>query len=180
MKIYTRQGDKGHTSLFGGERVQKNCPRAAAYGSIDELNALLAMAKNLCRSEEIKGILLALQNELFKIGTDLATKLSARSRVSRIKMEDWQKLESEIDRLDKNLPPLRDFILPGGLSGAACIHLARSVCRRAERRIVTLMQAEDDINPELLRYVNRLSDLLFVMARYENITEGGEELKWQK
>ena len=180
MKIYTRRGDTGDTSLFGGERVHKDSLRVAAYGSFDELSAALAIAQSLCSSEKLQKILSVLQNALFRAGADLATKSDARCRISRIDAEDWRKLETEIDQIEEELPPLKNFILPSGLSGTACLHFARAVCRRAERDLVSLMKAEEDVNPELLIYVNRLSDLLFVLARYENISGGGREVIWQE
>jgi cob(I)alamin adenosyltransferase len=180
MKIYTGRGDKGETSLFSGEQVDKDSPRVAAYGSLDELNSILGVAQAFCLNQKVRETVGSLQNELFTAGTDLATRNTGKRKINRIQKKNWRQLEARIDLLQESLPPLRDFILPGGISGAALIHLARTVCRRAERLLMTLKKKEADVNPELIVYLNRLSDLLFVLARYENILEGGKEELWQK
>ena len=179
MKIYTRRGDRGETSLFSGEKVGKDSLRVDAYGSLDELNSFLGVAQSFCHNQEVKKTLTLLQNQLFKAGADLATRETGKRQVSRIQEEDWRQLENQIDLLQEELPPLKEFILPGGISGAAFLHLARTVCRRTERLLTALMKIEDT-NPELIIYLNRLSDLLFVLARYENILEQGQEELWQK
>jgi cob(I)alamin adenosyltransferase len=178
MKIYTGRGDGGRTSLFSGERVGKDARRVEAYGTLDELNSLLGWAQAETRCPEISEILTALQSELFEAGADLAT-VGSRRRVRRLGEDDWRRLESLIDQLDGKLPPLRNFVLPGGSAAASVIHMARSVCRRGERLLVRLMRAEPDVNEHLLVYLNRLSDLLFVLARYENFRAGAEETPWR-
>lgn len=180
MKIYTRRGDQGETSLFSGERVGKDFPRVAAYGTLDELNSVLGIALSLAQNKRVQEVLLSLQHKLFQAGADLATTSACKRPVDRIQKSDWGSLETLIDELEGELPFLKDFILPGGSSGAAFVHFARVVCRRAERQIVALMKTDEDVNSELLIYLNRLSDLLFVLARYENILEGGKEEIWQK
>ncbi len=166
MKLYTRSGDDGTTQLFAGGRVPKTHLRVAACGTLDELNAQLGLARSLgARNEDC---LARLQSLLLRVGADLATPLQARSdHVTRIDaaVVDW--LETEIDRFDGQLPPLTVFILPGGTPPAAALHVARTVCRRAERLVVAL-QAGEDPGPQLLPCLNRLSDLLFALARHEN------------
>lgn len=178
MKIYTGGGDGGRTSLFSGERVGKDAQRVEAYGTLDELNSLLGWAETQTACPEISEILTSLQSELFEAGADLAT-VGDRRRVRRLDEEDWRRLESLIDKLDGKLPPLRNFVLPGGSAAASVIHMARSVCRRGERLLVRLMRAEPGVNEHLLVYLNRLSDLLFVLARYENFQSGAEETPWR-
>ena len=180
MKIYTKTGDAGETGLFRGPRVPKHDPRVEAYGNVDELNALLGVLIPEIQSPEIKTILCALQHELFEVGADLATPVStpdkAESRVDGIMVEH---LEKSIDRFEEDLPPLQQFILPGGSKAGALLHYARTVCRRAERS-VTRLQTVEAMNREVLRYLNRLSDLLFVLARAENHASGSPEQPWKK
>lgn len=180
MKIYSRRGDQGQTSLFSGERVDKDLPRVATYGTLDELNSVLGIALAFSQNEKVRKILLSLQHKLFKAGADLASTTSQKRRIDRIQETDWRHLETIIDELQGEVPTLKDFILPGGSSGAAFLQLGRAVCRRAERQLVALMKIDQDVNSQLLIYLNRLSDLLFVAARYENIFEGGREEIWQK
>ncbi len=180
MKIYTGRGDQGKTSLFSGERVDKDSPRVAAYGTLDELNSVLGIALSFSRNQKVREVLLSLQHKLFQVGADLATTSAQKRPIDRIKESDWRFLETLIDELQEDIPSLKNFILPGGSSGAAFAHLARVVCRRAERQWVALMKVDQDVNLELLIYLNRLSDLLFVVARYENVMEGGKEEIWQK
>lgn len=179
MSIYTRTGDKGQTSLLSGERVDKDVLRVEAYGTVDELNSALGAAASFCRNSRVKEILVFIQNDLFDAGSDLATRTSSPRKIRRLNQHDWERLESAIDELDDQLPRLKNFILPAGISGAASLHLARGVCRRAERLIVKLEREEGEVNPDLLIYLNRLSDLLFVLARYENFTAGVEEVVWK-
>ncbi len=179
MKIYTRTGDRGDTSLFGGRRVPKDALRIEAYGTVDELNSAVGLARAENDDTDIDGILEAIQNELFQLGADLATPQSVEKRkVKRMEPKDVQGLEKIIDDLQGRLKPLRSFILPGGSPVAARIHFARTICRRAERAVVRLSRNED-IGDTILIYLNRLSDLLFVLARYANARAGISEVRWR-
>lgn len=179
MKIYTKTGDKGDTSLFGGQRVPKDALRIEAYGTVDELNSVLGIVRADNGDQEIDAILEHVQNELFELGADLATPRSLEKRqVKRIEMKDVQELERILDGLEGHLKPLRKFILPGGSPVAARVHFARTVCRRAERIIVRLSRNED-IGEAVIIYLNRLSDLLFVLARYSNHKANIAEVKWR-
>ncbi|HEY7535985.1 MAG TPA: cob(I)yrinic acid a,c-diamide adenosyltransferase [Thermodesulfobacteriota bacterium] len=164
-KIYTRTGDKGETSLIGGKRVSKSSARVEAYGDVDELNSILGIVRSEAEDGEIKEIITEIQNDLFIIGADLAS--PNEIQVPRISKEKIKELERIIDKFLGELEPLKEFILPSGKGGGPYLHLARAVSRRAERRIVGLMK-EEQINGNVLAYINRLSDLLFVMARIEN------------
>ncbi len=179
MKIYTKTGDAGETSLYGGQRVLKNIVRVETYGTVDECNAALGIAAGLIDDEEAKAVVTRIQGELFEVGADLATPLSRGETVPRVRPEETAQLEAEIDRFEEELEPLRHFILPGGSPGGAMLHQARAVCRRAERHLVTLESAEE-INPEVGRYLNRLSDHLFVLARLVNHRAGAPETKWER
>jgi cob(I)alamin adenosyltransferase len=173
-KIYTRKGDDGSTGLVGGERVQKNSPRMEAIGSVDELNSLLGVLAAMDIPHDLKALLLNIQHNLFTIGAGLAT-----ANGSKLQQEAVANLEREIDRLDAQLPPLKQFILPGGTTEAASCHSARAVCRRAERRVLTMRQSENDQSVvSTLHYLNRLSDLLFVLARTLSRLNGGKEIIW--
>jgi cob(I)alamin adenosyltransferase len=178
--LYTRGGDKGETSLFGAGRVPKDSPRVAAYGTVDELNSCLGVAIAACRHEAISKPLKRIQSELFVAGADLATKLSVKggARVPRIQKKDTQRLEKMVDELQVKLPRLRTFILPGGSELSSSLHLARAVCRRAERGVVKLGRSEK-INPEMVPYLNRLSTYLFNLARQANVLEGFEDEAWK-
>ncbi len=179
MKIYTKTGDRGDTSLYGGQRVPKDALRIEAYGTVDELNSVLGLARAENTDTHIDGILEAIQNDLFELGADLATPQSVeRGKVTRMESRDVQGLEKVIDDLQERLKPLRSFILPGGSPVAARIHFARTVCRRAERTVVRLSRNED-IGDTVMIYLNRLSDLLFVLARYANARAGVPEVKWR-
>jgi len=178
VKIYTRTGDAGETSLFDGTRVRKNDARVAAYGDVDELNAWLGFARAAGLDADLDAELVHLQRDLFALGAQLADpsdKIAARVAKAAIADEDVARLEQLIDRLETELPPLRHFILAGGAPAGAALHVARTVCRRAERRIVALEPAADAV---LLRYVNRLSDLLFVIARVVNRRADVAETEW--
>jgi cob(I)alamin adenosyltransferase len=178
MKIYTKTGDTGETGLFGGERVPKDAIRISAYGDVDELNAILGMVRASSPPAEVDRILLQVQNHLFVMGADLATPLgNVASRVPRIDSSYAANLEKEIDAIDPLLQSLKNFVLPGGASVAALLHFARTVCRRAERSVVTLARFEQ-IGPDSIIYLNRLSDLLFVLARYANHLAGSIETPW--
>jgi cob(I)alamin adenosyltransferase len=180
VPIYTGGGDRGETGLFGGGRVRKDDLRVEAYGAVDELNASLGMAATLPLPGELAALLRRIQDELFVLGADLATPPDATARadrVVRLKAGAAKALEPEIDRLEAQLPPLRTFILPGGSPAGAALHLARTVCRRAERRVVTLAQG-GEVSPEAIVYLNRLSDLLFVMARSANAGARAAETPW--
>jgi len=183
MRIYTRTGDKGETGLIGSQRASKDSLRVEVYGTVDELNACLGLARTVTADQDFQEVLGRLQRELFDLGADLATPLEEKARpktkaaLPRIAAGQVKALEAAIDRFTEELEPLKRFILPGGTEGAARLHFARTVCRRAERRVVALAR-EEPINPEVLRYLNRLSDLLFVMARAANRREGQEEILW--
>ena len=178
MKIYTRTGDSGETSLFSGDRARKDDPRVDAYGEIDELNAWLGLVRASQLGSALDLELVALQRDLFALGAQLADpadKLAPRVTKAVIDDDHILRLEQLIDRLEAGLPPLRRFILAGGSPAGAALHVARTVCRRAERRMVAL---DPPIDPVLLRYVNRLSDLLFVLARAANHHGGVPETEW--
>ena len=183
MKIYTRRGDTGTTGLLGGERVPKSHPRIRAYGAVDELSSAMGWAASVVTDAEIGAHLTLLQHDLFVLGAHLAMPPSSGDRgrpetpalpASRVKqMEEW------MDEAGSELPPLRAFILPGGSQGGAGVHLARTVCRRAEREVVALSEIEA-VHEDVLRYLNRLADLLFVLARLENTRSGQSEVTWDK
>jgi cob(I)alamin adenosyltransferase len=181
-KIYTRSGDQGETGLGDGNRVSKDHPRVSAYGSVDELNANLGLllAQGLAASEqpELPAILRDIQNDLFDVGADLCVPESPETaQALRIRPEQVTRLEHLIDQFNEKLQPLRSFVLPGGSLAAAWCHLARTVCRRAERDVVTLSRTEA-INAEVIKYLNRLSDLLFVLARVCN-ANGQTDVLWE-
>jgi cob(I)alamin adenosyltransferase len=183
VKVYTRGGDSGETSLFGGERVRKDHPRVEAYGAVDELNALIGLARTELEGDDLQELLEGVQRSLFEVGGELATpgegaKKGARKSVPRVSDSHVEALEQAIDKLDVELAPLRAFILPGGSRGAALLHHARTVCRRAERRVVHLA-LEGSVPAGMIRYLNRLSDLLFVLARVVNRRQGIEEPIWE-
>lgn len=177
-RIYTKTGDGGDTALGDGSRVPKDHPRVAAYGSVDELNAvlglLLAHHPDVAEADLIRGI----QNDLFDVGADLCVPQTTQQTGDRLRVRPEQTvhLEKAIDRVNAGLAPLTSFVLPGGRAAAAWCHLARTVCRRAEREVVSLAHAES-INPEVVVYLNRLSDLLFVLARHCN-ANGQEDVLW--
>jgi cob(I)alamin adenosyltransferase len=178
VKIYTRTGDAGDTSLFGNSRVSKAHPRVDAYGEVDELNAWLGVALAAEARGDIADALARIQRDLFAVGAQLADpsdRLASRVTKAFVTDDDVERLEQLIDRLETELPPLRRFILAGGSPAGAALHVARTVCRRAERRIVALEPAAE---PVVVRYVNRLSDLLFVMARAVNHRAGVPEAEW--
>jgi cob(I)alamin adenosyltransferase len=178
MKIYTKTGDTGETSLFGGQRVPKDALRIDAYGTVDELNSLLGVARSLKPHREIDEILQRLQDDLFVLGADLSTPPEKGSdRIPRIEPRHSEELEKIIDSLESHLQPLTRFILPGGAPVGAQLQAARTVCRRAERLVVKLSREEKTGSPPLV-YLNRLSDLLFVLSRYANHLDGAKETPW--
>jgi cob(I)alamin adenosyltransferase len=180
-RVYTRQGDRGETALAGGQRVPKDGPRIAAYGDVDELNAFLGAARVTAAeaAPELARILLRVQHELFNLGSILATlPQDVHPRQARITEADVARLESEMDRLNEGLPPLRSFVLPGGSRLEADLHLCRTVCRRAERSCVALSRVEE-VPAEAIRYLNRLSDALFVWSRWAAHATGAAETLWE-
>jgi cob(I)alamin adenosyltransferase len=179
VKIYTRTGDDGSTGLIGPGRVSKSAPRVEAYGSVDELNAALGVVRALDRERWLDAELSAVQSRLFNLAAELATPAPEHvARLERLVDADVTALEGWIDRLDADLPPLASFIVPGGSALAAELHRARTVCRRSERRVVALNTVEA-LEPRLAVYLNRLADLLFVMARWANRRAGVAEIEWR-
>ena len=179
MKIYTRTGDSGETALLGGKRVSKAEPRVAAYGDVDELNAWLGLVRAATLDAALTAMLEKIQRDLFAIGARLADpagKVASRVEKTAVTGEDVTRLEQWIDQFELELPPLRRFILAGGSSAGASLHVARTVCRRAERTVISL--GREHVESEVLVYLNRLSDLLFVMARAANRRDGAPELEW--
>ena len=166
MKIYTRTGDLGETGLFGGPRVGKDMARIEAFGTVDELNSVLGVVRAEALSDDVDHVLERIQRELLDLGSELASPDPVKQGTRKIDRGDVSALEDEIDRFEESLEPLDEFILPGGNRASALLHLARTVCRRAERRLVALVRhSPDEISLLLLAYLNRLSDLLFVLAR---------------
>ena len=180
MKIYTRTGDDGTTGLFGGARAGKDAPRIAAYGTVDELNAAIGLARALLAEPGLDVLLAHVQAELFVLGAELATAAGTKppAHAGSVGPQAILRLEQEIDTLETELAPLRSFILPGGAPGSAALHLSRTVCRRAEREVLALSRLEP-VRGELLRYLNRLSDHLFVVARAANHRAGVADVPWQ-
>jgi cob(I)alamin adenosyltransferase len=178
MKIYTRTGDDGTTGLLGAARVPKHDARVESYGTVDELNAALGVAITLDPQRWLADDLMAVQSALFRVGAELATAdARALQSIARITDDDVVALERSIDRLDADLPTLTKFVLPGGSPLAAQMHLARTVCRRAERRVTALAENAGDLT-RIVQYLNRLADLLFVMARHANHRAGVAETTW--
>ena len=181
MKIYTKTGDQGDTGLFGGGRVQKDDPRVEAYGDVDELNAVIGLARAIEPLPRIDEVLVPMQRDLFSIGALLATpdldKMHRHLEKANIDDRRIAELERSIDDCDRDLEPLKAFIIPGGSKKGATLHVARTVCRRAERRVVTL-QRDVEIPQIVVVYLNRLSDLLFTLARLANVLTGAGEVTW--
>ncbi len=177
-KIYTKTGDGGATSLFGGARLRKNSPRINAYGTVDELNSLLGVAIGENPPAPLVKKLLRVQSELFILGSELSTPNNVKVKIPRIKKPYTTRLEREIDSWQSELPTLKNFILPGGNKASATLHLARTTARRAEREIVALSE-DEKLNKNILPYINRLSDWLFVAARYINKINKVNETIWR-
>jgi len=179
MKIYTKTGDRGDTRLFDGTRVRKHDDRVEAYGDVDELNSFIGAAASFLKDEGLISMLAEVQKDLFSVGAQLADPgFSQQTRAKfQIPRERITALENGIDGFETELRPLRQFIIAGGGNGGAFLHVARTVCRRAERRVVSLSE-KVDVNPIVIEYLNRLSDFLFVMARVVNHREGKEEILW--
>jgi cob(I)alamin adenosyltransferase len=181
MKIYTKTGDLGETGLYGGGRVRKDDPRIAAYGTVDELNAVLGLARAEGLPAEIDQLLARMQSELFDLGAELATLDPQKLGTSIIQEAQIAALEAAIDKFEERLPPLKQFILPGGSKQAALLHVARTICRRAEREVVHLASIpEEHVSGTSIVYLNRLSDLLFVLARATNADLGVADVCWQR
>jgi len=178
-KIYTKTGDDGDTGLLGGSRVRKDHPRIEAYGTVDELNAVLGVVRTQQHAAELDALLAAIQNQLFDLGAELAAPEPAQFGITGVGPGQIAALEAAIDRHESDLEPLRQFILPGGTPAAANLHLARTVCRRAERLLLGL-SAVEPISPHPLVYLNRLSDLLFVLARWTNRRADVADVPWSK
>lgn len=178
-KVYTRSGDDGTTGLGSGQRVPKDSPRIEAYGTVDELNSQIGAALAGGLDETVAEGLRPIQNDLFHLGSDLCVLEADKGRlpVPRIEQRHVEALERLMDRLSKELSPLENFLLPGGSPGAAQLHVARTVCRRAERLVIALSRREP-VGPQTVPYLNRLSDALFVMARYENKRRGVADVLW--
>ena len=180
MKVYTKTGDAGQTGLVDGSRVAKDHPRVAAYGEVDELNAVIGLVRAEAPAAPLDELLRSIQRDLFAIGAQLAdpqARVGERKAKAAVTAAQVERLEQAIDAHESDLPPLRAFILPGGSRLGALLHLARTVCRRAERSVVSLAGRED-VDPQVVVYVNRLSDLLFVLARHVNLRAGAVEDTW--
>ncbi len=191
-KVYTRTGDRGQTRLVGGTATRKDAPRIEAYGTVDELNAVVGLVRTWNQRSVSEGAtpdairrldneLKAIQNDLFNVGADLATPAASRwEGMHRVGIKEVERLEAWIDGLNEDLPPLKEFILPGGGPVGAFFHQARTVCRRAERRVLTMMDHENDVGDGVLKYLNRLSDYLFVAGRWAAKALGEAEFQWER
>lgn len=182
MKIYTKTGDKGETGLFGAGRVSKDSLRIEAYGTVDELNSFIGLAVVESDNSDVKKMLKEIQNMLFVVGSDLASPNESKSSgfvIPRVEESHSERVEKFIDEMSEQLEDLRFFILPGGTKAASVIHIARTVCRRAERKVVALNKQEI-INKNIIIFLNRISDFLFVLARFENKLSGVPDVQWEK
>ena len=180
MKIYTKTGDTGETGLIGGKRIAKNSPRIKAYGAVDELNAFIGLTLLEIQDTDVKNLLKKIQSQLFIIGADLATpdEDSKKNNISRVNSELYLEAEIAIDNFEGKLQELKNFIIPGGSKSAAHLHICRTICRRAERKVVELKETVNTVE-NILIYLNRLSDLFFVLARYENLVSGIPDAIWK-
>ncbi len=181
MKIYTKTGDEGKTSLIGGTKVSKSHRRIEAYGTIDELNSFIGFSQDHLKAHDIKNVLAEIQDRLFTIGSALACdpEKETKLKIPDLHEEDITLLEKEMDQMNEMLPAMRSFILPGGNVAASTLHVTRCVCRRAERLCVRLQKKKEEIGPLVIKYLNRLSDYLFVLARYTAHKLGAEEIPWK-
>jgi len=181
MKIYTKTGDKGETGLFGGTRISKNSPRIEAYGTIDELNSYIGLAITELHDSSVKSLLNKIQNQLFIVGSDLAAPKSTedqKKNIVRIPSEFYEEIEKSIDFYEEKLDKLTNFIIPGGSKSAAILHICRTIARRAERRVVALNSLEQ-INQNIVIFLNRISDLFFVLSRFENKVSNHPDVIWE-
>lgn len=180
MKIYTKTGDKGTTSLIGGTKVLKSHERIEAYGTVDELNSYIGLCRDLITDKEIKSLLQEIQDRLFTIGSALACdpEKETKLKIPDIKEADVQLLEAEMDKMDDQLAPLQQFILPGGHPTVSHIHIARCICRRTERLVVNLLLDGEEHENLIIKYINRLSDYLFTLSRYVAKQLNAEEIPW--
>ncbi len=180
MKIYTKKGDSGTTQLIGGTKVPKHHVRIEAYGTIDELNSFTGLLRDHEMADNHKNTLLEIQDRLFTIGSSLASDPGkSRMKIPDLKEEDVSLLESEMDKMEEQLPEMKSFILPGGNITSSYAHIARCVCRRAERLAVHLSETDGEVDPLIIKYLNRLSDYFFVLARKLTAELGGEEIPWK-
>jgi cob(I)alamin adenosyltransferase len=181
MKIYTKTGDAGKTSLIGGTKVLKSDPRIEAYGTVDELNSYIGLVSDFCSDDHARNILKEIQDRLFTIGSELACDPDKNIKMSipDLHESDIELLEKEMDEMDKELPVMKNFILPGGSPSVSFMHVARCVCRRAERCCVNLMENGGPVNPLIIKYINRLSDYLFMLARYTGMKNNTPEIIWK-
>lgn len=181
QKIYTKTGDEGKTSLIGGTKVLKSHTRIEAYGTVDELNSFIGFNLDLLKVKGISQVLAEIQDRLFTIGSALACdpEKETKLKIPDLKEDDISLLENEIDEMNASLAPMKSFILPGGHETVSALHISRSVCRRAERCCVKLLEEEADIEPRIIKYLNRLSDYLFVLARFTAFKLDVEEIPWK-
>ena len=181
MKIYTKTGDTGKTSLIGGTRIMKNNPRIEAYGTVDELNSFIGVVYDHQTEEKTKSVLKEIQDRLFTIGSELAcdTDKQIKMALPDLHESDIQLLEKEMDDMDAQLPVMKNFILPGGLPAVSFTHVARSVCRRAERCCINLLELDGKVDALIIKYLNRLSDYLFMLARYTGMKNNAPEIIWK-
>lgn len=181
MKIYTKTGDAGKTSLIGGTRVLKSDPRIEAYGTVDELNSFIGVVFDHCTDEHSKNVLKEIQDRLFTIGSELACdpEKNIKMKLPDLQESDVELLEKEMDAMDAELPVMKNFILPGGMPAVSFTHVARSVCRRAERCCINLSENDGKVDPLIIKYINRLSDYLFMLARFTGMKNKAPEIIWK-
>ncbi len=181
MKIYTKTGDAGKTSLIGGTKVLKSDPRIEAYGTVDELNSYLGVVSDFTEDDHAKTILKEIQDRLFTIGSELACdpQKATKMKLPDLHESDVELLEKEMDNMDSELPPMKNFILPGGMPAVSFMHVARCVCRRAERCAVNLNIHDGNVDPLIIKYLNRLSDYLFMLSRYTGMKNNAPEIIWK-